>query len=271
MAATPSSGNTLFGRGAVLFDRFTSSNVQNGQYLHLGNCDNFSISTTTDVARLKDFTTSATADYNSAVKSTDVSLKISGFEVATKIMAILTLGDTTTYTQTAHTAAAQSTTLVPAGLTGVLGSFFKVSRRNISAPTLVQGANTLVSGTDYEIFDASAGVFKILAAGVTVVDATAITCNYTAAVIAAGATALDVVRAGTTANIKGSLLFLPANSTGPLIEVRAYNVSLSPDGDIGLISEDWLKWNMTGVVNSDTAGTYGGSTAEPYYRTITRQ
>lgn len=269
-ATTPSSSNTLFGRGAVLFDRFDTNGVAQGQYLHLGDCDQFGIAITTDVKELVDYTQSTSAVYNSAVAATHVELKISGFEVATKIMAILVLGDATTYTQTAFTAVAQSTTLVPAGLTGVKGSFFKVGKRNISAPTVVQAAGTLVSGTDYEIFDASAGVFHILPAGVTVVDSTAITVNYTAAVITAGATALDVVRAGTTANIKGSLLFLPSNSTGPLIEVRAYNVSLGPDGDIGLISADWLKWNMKGTVNSDAAGTYGGSTSEPYFRTITR-
>jgi hypothetical protein len=269
MAATPSSSNTLFGRGAVLFDRFDANGVAQGQYSHLGNCDNFAVSITTDVAELKDFTASSSAVYNSAVKQTNVNVKISGFEVATKVMAVLVLGDITTYTQTVFTAIAQSTTLVPASLTGVKGSFFKVGNRNISLPTLVQGGTTLVSGTDYEIFDASAGVFRILSAGAAA-DATAITVNYTAAAIAAGATALDVVRAGTTANIKGSLLFLPSNSTGPLVEVRAYNVSLSPDGDIGLISDDWLKWNMKGTVNSDSAGTYGGSTAEPYFRTITR-
>lgn len=268
MAATPSSSNTLFGRGAVMFDRFDANNVAQGQYIHLGDCDQFAISITTDVAELTDFTSSSSAVYNSATKKTNVNLKISGFEVSTKNMAILVLGDTTTYTQTAHTAAAQSTTLVPASLSNVKGSFFKVARRNISLPTLVQGANTLVSGTDYEIFDASAGVFRILPSSSTVVDATAITCNYTAAVISTSP--LDVVRAGTSANIKGSLMFLPSNSTGPLVEVRAYNVSLAPDGDIGLISDDWLKWNMKGTVNSDSAGTYGGSTSEPYFRTITR-
>jgi hypothetical protein len=268
MAATPSSSNTLFGRGAVLFDRFDANNVAQGQYLHLGDCDQFAISITTDVAELKDFTTSSSAVYNSAVKQTNVNVKISGFEVASKIMAILVLGDLTTYTQTAHTATAQTETLVPASLTGVKGSFFKSPFRSITAPTLVQGGTTLVSGTDYEIFDANAGVFRILSAGAAV-DSTAITYNYTATVLT-GATAKDVVRAGTSANIKGSLLFLPSNSTGPLIEVRAWNVSLSPDGDIGLISDDWLKWNMKGTVNSDSAGTYGGSTSDPYFRTITR-
>jgi hypothetical protein len=269
MSATPNSANTLFGRGQVFFDRFDANGVSYGQYVSLGNCDQFAISIVADEVDMTDYTQSTSLPYNRAIKKTTADIKISGFEVSTKNMAILVLGDITTYTQTAHTAAGQTETLVPAGLTNVLGSFFKAPFRSVTAPTLVQGTNTLVSGTDYEIFDASSGTFHILPAGVTVVDSTAITYNYTAAALS-GATAKDVVRAGNTALLKGSLLFLPNVATGPQIEVRIYNVSLAPDGDIGLISDDFLKWNMKGSINSDASGTYGGSSVEPFFRTITR-
>jgi hypothetical protein len=267
MAATPNSSNTLFGRGAVMFDRFDSNGVAQGQYIHLGNCSDFAISITTDVAELTDFTQSTSAVYNSAVKKTNVNVKISGFEVSTKNMGILLLGSITTYTQAAGTVS--GATLVPASLTGVKGSFFRGTKRNLTSATLTQSAATLVSGTDWEIFDASAGVFRILSGGAAA-DTAAITATYVHTALTAGSTALDVVQAGVSADIKGKLLFLPSNSTGPKIEVQAYNVSLQPDGDVGLISEDWLKWNMKGTVNSDSAGTYGGSTTEPYFRTVTR-
>jgi len=264
---TPSSSNTLFGRGAVFFDRFTSAGVQNGQYVHMGNCDTFTISSSVDKVTMTDYTQNTSADYASAIKKTNMTLKISGFEVSTKNMAILVLGDTTTFTQTS--ASVTAATLVPASLTGVLGSYFKVSGRNVSGPTVVQGTNTLVSGTDYEISDSKAGLFRILPTSVTAVDSTLITVNYTQAALS-GTTAVDVIRAGTTSDIKGSLLFVPNPGTGPQEEVRVWNVSLAPDGDIGLISDDFLKWNMTGSINSDSSGTYGGSSTDPYFRIYNR-
>ena len=269
LTSTPSPSNTLFGRGQIWFDRYTSTGVANGQFVSLGNCDQFAISTTTDEVDMTDYTQETSAVYNSAIKKTTVALKISGFEISVKNLGILLLGDQTTYTQTAHTAAAQSETLVPASLTSVLGSFFRAPFRNVSAEVLVQGTNTLVSGTDYEVFDAIAGVFRILPAGVTVVDSTAITYNYVAAAMT-GATAQDVVRAANTVNIKGKLLFIGKPATGPIMEVLAFNVSLAPDGDFPLISDDFLKWSMKGTINSDAVGTYGGSTTNPFYQVSPR-
>jgi hypothetical protein len=252
-----------------LFDRYDANGTAHGQFVSLGNCDQFAISTTTDEVDMTDYTQETSAVYNSAIKKTTVALKISGFEISLKNLGILLLGDTTTYTQTAHTATAQSETLVPASLTKLLGTFWRSPFRNVSAPTLVQGANTLVSGTDYEIFDAVAGVFRILPGSVTVVDSTAITYNYTAAVMS-GATAQDVIRAANTVNIKGKLLFLGKPATGPIVEVLAWNVSMSPDGDFGMISDDFLKWSMKGTMNSDAAGLYGGSSSNPFYQAMPR-
>jgi hypothetical protein len=269
LTQTPSPSNTLFGRGQIFFDRFDANGTDHGQFYSLGNCDSFAISTTTDEVDMTDYTQETSAVYNSAIKKTTVALKISGFEISVKNLGILLLGDQTSYTQTAHTAAAQSETLVPTAITGLLGSFWRAPFRNVSAPTLVQGANTLVSGTDYEIFDAVAGVFRILPGGVTVVDSTVITYNYTAAAMT-GATAQDVVRAANTVNIKGKLLFLGKPATGPKMEVLAFNVSLAPDGDFPLISDDFLKWSMKGTINSDAVGLYGGSSVNPFYQAMPR-
>lgn len=269
LTATPSPSNTLFGRGQIWFNRFTSAGVNNGQYVSLGNCDQFAISTTTDEVDMTDYTQETSAVYNSAIKKTTVGFKVSGFEISLKNLGILLLGDTTTYTQTAHTAAGQTETLVPASMTGLLGSSWLFPFRNISSPVVVQGTNTLVSGTDYELYDAVAGLFHILAGGTTVVDSTAITANYVAAAMT-GATAQDVIRAANTVNIKGQLLFIGKPATGPIVEVRCWNVSMAPDGDVGFISDDFLKWNMKGTANSDAVGLYGGSSTNPFYEAMPR-
>lgn len=261
--ATPSSGNVLFGRGAVFFDRFTSSGTQNGQFLHLGNCSNFSIATSVDKVTMTDYTQNTSADYASAVKKTNVTIKIAGFEVSKDNMAILVLGDLTTYTQTSGSVTAE--TIAAASLTGLLGSYFQTNNRNISGATVSQGTVSLVSGTDWEIADSKSGLIRILPTSSTVVDGTVLTASYTQAALS-GATAVDVVRAGTTSDIKGSLLFVPNPGTGPQEEVHVWNVSLAPDGEIAMISDDFLKWDMVGTINSDAAGTYGGSSTDPYFR-----
>jgi hypothetical protein len=269
MSATPSPNNTAFGRGAVLFDRFTAAGARTGEFLHLGNCSNLSIATKVQTIEMIDYTSSTSANYNQAVKKTDIDLKIDGFEISPDVLALIVMGTTTSFTQANATAAGFSTTLVPASLTSVQGKFFSIGARGITLPTLKQGTVTLVSGTDYSLFDPAAGVFQITVGG-AVVDSTAVTANYVQAAFTAGSSSLSVVQAANSATIRGRLWFLPNNTTGPNVELLAWNVSLTPDGDVPLISDDWIKWQMAGKILSDAGGTYGGSTTNPFYQTTTR-
>jgi hypothetical protein len=265
---TPSPTNTVFGRGAIFFDRFSAAGVRSGQFQHLGNCDNLATSVSSDVVDLTDYTQNTSAPYNTAIKSTDVELKISGFEFAPSILAPVFMGDTSTFTQSAVTVTTE--TIAAATLTGLKGSYFKAANRNVSAATMLQGTVTLVSGTDWEIANAYTGLFRVKPTSSTVADGTALKVNYTAAALTAGTTALETIRIFNQSNIYGQLLFVPNNSSGPNLELVAWYVSMRPDGDVSLISDDWAKWNMSGKILSDASGAYGGSANEPYGR-ITKQ
>jgi hypothetical protein len=266
--STPSTNNVVFGRGAILFDRFTAAGVRQGQFVHLGNCDNFATSVATDKVTMTDYTSQTSAPYATANKSTTVTLKIEGFEIDTKILAMLFMGDTTTYTQALTTVTTE--TIAATTLTGLKGSYFTSSLRNVSAGTMLWGTTTLVSGTDWELFNTYGGVFHVFPTSPTVVDGTVLKVNYTAAALTAGSTALDVIRAFNTASIIGRLLFVPNNTTGPNNEVVVWNCSFTPDGDIPLISDEFLKWNLVGTAQSDTAGTYGGSSTNPFMQITKR-
>lgn len=265
--STPSANNTAFGRGAILFDRFDANGVRLGQFLHLGNCDNLATSVSRDTITMTDYLENTSAAYNEATKSTTVALKISGFEIDPRVLAIVMSGDLTSYTQTST--AITGETIAAATLTNLKGSFFKAAKRNASAATMLQGTTTLVSGTDWELFNAYTALFRVLPGGSTVTDGAALTVNYTAAALS-GTGALDVVRGFNTAQVKGQLLFVPNNSTGPNFEVLMWSVTLAPDGDFSLIADDWIKWNLTGSVLSDATGSYGGSTDAPYM-TLTKR
>lgn len=260
--STPSSANTAFGRGSILVDRIVSG-ARTG-FIHLGNCENFSLSVSTDSVDMIDFTQNTSAPYNTAIKSTDVEIKITGFEFDTQVLSLPLMGDVSSYTQTAATISGE--TLASAAITGLKGKFFKAAYRNISTPIVTQGGTTLVEGTDYEIYNAYAGVFRVLPTSPTVTDGTALLGGYVRAALTAGSTALDTIRGFNQSNIYGHVLFLPNNSSGPNWEAEIWYTNFKPDGDVPLISDEFNKWNLVGKILSDATGSFGGSTNEPYMR-----
>jgi hypothetical protein len=261
---TPSPDNVMFGRGKLFFAEH-SGGAHVNQYVHLGNCDTFSVGVVPEKVSMVNYMTETSAKYKEVNKSIDIPIKASGFEFATSNMKLLFMGDTTSYTQTANTITGE--TIATAAMTGLKGKFYGTAMRNISGPILLQGATTLVSGTDYTIEDASRGVIKILSTGSTVADGTALLLTYAHAAIS---TALTIVRGGVNTSLEGRFMFMPDNTTGPDNELTIWNASLTPDGDVGFISDDFAKWNLSGQVLDDSAGTYGGSTANPYFQLLTR-
>jgi hypothetical protein len=261
---TPSSDNVTFGRGRVLFSPFVNG-AYTGQFKHLGNCDTFSIGLAPEKIQLTDVTQETSAPYKEVVKKTDMPIKISGFEFASFNMKLAFMGSETSYTQTAATL---TETLAAASLTGLKGSFFRTAKKSITINSVVQGTSTLVSGTDYEAYDSAGGVVRVIPTSPTVADGTALSIVYTAAAITA--TPRTQIVGGAVTSLSGRLVFLPQNTTGPANEVVVWNASITPDGDIPFIGDDWLKWNLSGSVQSDAAGTYGGSAANPYFYVETR-
>src|SRR5678815_1886326 len=140
--STPSPTNTVFGRGSIYLDRFDANGVRSGQFKHLGNCDNFATSVSSDDVDLVNYMENTSAPYNTARKSTDVAIKISGFEFAPSILAPVFMGDISSYTQSAVTVTTE--TIAAATITGLKGSYFRATWRNISAATMLQGTATLV-------------------------------------------------------------------------------------------------------------------------------
>ena len=251
---TPSSDNVTFGRGSVLFSPFVGG-AFTGQFRHLGNCDAFSVGIAPEKVTLIDYTTETSSPYKEVVKKVDIPIKISGFEFASFNMKLAFMGSETTYTQTAATL---TETLAASSITGLKGAFFRTAKKDISSPVVAQGTTTLTSGTDYSVYNAASGVIRVLPTGAAA-DGTALTIVYVAGAI----TSRQQVVGGVLTSQTGRLVFLPDNTTGPDQECVIWNASITPDGDIGLIGDDFLKWNLTGSVQSDAAGTYGGSSANP--------
>ncbi len=257
---TPSPSNVFLGRGAVMFDRHVGG-LRNG-FKHFGNCDTFALGIETEKLTMKDFTQQTTANYAEVLTSTNVNLSISGFELDAENAAIALLGNTALLSQSAGTVTTE--TLVPATYTGVKGKFFNTAFVKISAVIVRQGATVLTLGTDYAIFNALAGVIHILPTSPTVVDGTIITIDYTRAVVNA-ASDIRQVYGAVLAECVGTLQFVSNNATGQNQRLTVWKASLTPNGELGLISEEFGKWTLSGTALNDSAGQYGGSVASPFF------
>ena len=265
MANAPSASNVMLGRGAIYFDRRTTTDNTVGSF-HLGNCDQFGVNITTEKLTLIDNTQQSSSPYKEVVVETAVAINISGFEFSKENMALATMGANSTLTQAAASIAGE--VLASATVTNLLGKYFFLSKRDVSNVVLKQGATTHTVDDDYEIVDAARGLIRILPDG-DIADGTALTADYDHAAILT-ASALDLVFGGTSAAIEGKLRFISNNTTGPNWDFVAWNASLRPNGDIAFLSgNEFNKFTLEGTAQSDATGTYGGSSSSPYY-TLTK-
>src|SRR6185437_13525493 len=138
------------------------------------------------------------------------------------------------------------------------GTIIDTGFRNITVTDVKQAAATLVLGTDYSVFDAAAGLIRILDT-FTGTEGTQLTWDGSAAAI----TALDTVDAGSRLSINGKIKLIPHNPRGPQMELIVFNASLRPDGAIGLISNQYAAASLVGKATDDSSGTHGGSTNYP--------
>lgn len=259
MANAPSASNVMLGRGSLYYQQRTSTDSKTG-YFQLGNCDQFVWNVATEKLDLNDFTQQTTAVYASVISKTDVKFTIHGFEFSKENMGLATMGTLSNYTQSSGSVTAE--VLATATVTNLKGKSFRTQYRSISAVALKQGATTFVLNTDYTIDDASRGIITILTTG-AVADGTALTVDYTKAAITTGT--LPQVFGAVNTQIQGRLFFKSNNSTGPNWDLEVFNALVVPNGDVGLISQDFNSWTLEGTAQSDVAGAYGGSSSSPYF------
>lgn len=100
-----------------------------------------------------------------------------------------------------------------------------------TAFALKKAATTYVHGTDY-VLDAELGRIEILSGG-AIVDGDVLTCDYTVA----ASTRTRIISG--SAPVQGALRFIAYNPVGDNIDYYLPSVSLSPNGDFALKTEEW--------------------------------
>lgn len=233
---TPSSDNLLLGRGALYLAPYVDG-VPAGEF-HLGNVTSFSINTSDEVKEKYESMTHNSALYDATVVKRTITTKIVGDEFSTDNLALNLMGDIVAVTQASGTVSDETLTAAAKP-----GRFYPTKFRNIKDVVVSVGAATKVEGTDYTV-DAATGRIYIVPTGTIAAGATVVV-DYGYSTLN-----LQAVQGGVVSNIYASLRFIGDPAKGPKYEVQIGKVQITPDGELGLISDDYGQWSLTGRVMS---------------------
>lgn len=240
----PSSENLLLGKGQVFFDRLTSAGVTTG-LKHLGNVETFELTTADDTVEKYSSMVKSAPLYKRVNRRRTVTLRITGDEFHPENMALATMGDLAVLVQVATPIVAEA--VYPATFPGAYFTTKKLGP--VTAVVVKFGAGAGVLGVDYAVINANAGLIRILPGTILT---GAVTVDYTPTAYTA-TTGPKVVGGGNSGIIQGKILYVGDPAAGPAQMVEVWSVSISPDGAIGLISEDFATMSLTATVQDDSA------------------
>ncbi len=261
----PFENNYTLGRGEIYFARKDPITGNLGGERYIGNTPAANL--TAEEEKLEHFS----SDRGIRIKDKSVTLQVNytgTLEVDNidyENVALFFLGETEqlTFAQTTRTGE-------PVGLPGVgveKGMFYQLGMsaanptgaKGIIFPgtagtafSLTNGGTPLVAGTDY-VLNAELGRVEILATSTAVEDGDELTATYTIA-----ASTRQRVISGSTA-VAGALRYVAYNPEGRQIDYYMPSVSLSPNGDFALKSDEWqvIPFNIDVTKrDADTAAIY---------------
>jgi hypothetical protein len=242
--AAPSSENLLLGKGQVFFDRFDVNGVSQGLN-HLGNVETFELTTADDKVQKFSSMSAGAPLYKEVNRRRTITLKITGDEFHPENMALITMGSQAVLVQAATAVVAE-----PVWAATKPGKYFSTAKLGpITAVAVKFGAGTGVLGTDYAIINASVGIIRVLPGTVLT---GAVTVDYTPTAYTSP-TGPAVVSGGVSGVVQGRIYFIGDPSTGPKVTVNVWRVNMSPDGAVGLISDDFAQMSLTAAVLDDSA------------------
>jgi hypothetical protein len=241
----------MLGKGSILLDRFDPTSGFATGFQHLGNCTKFELDLKDDIAELYQSLNKNVTLIATAVKKRQPKISITGTDFSASVMAIsqMAAGKTSvattavTFTAEVLVTAAQSAT--------AKGRFFRLLNGNVdnvgTPPALTQNAVPLVAGTDYVVVDAQKGLIYF-PVGSSIDGTHSVTCTYHTLV---GSN--DHVAGATIPFVQGHILFVPDPVDGQKIGCDIWRCNLNPNGQLGLIADDYGNWTLDGNILDDTA------------------
>jgi hypothetical protein len=240
----------MLGKGSILLDRFDPVSGLPTGLQHLGNCTKFELDLKDDIAELYQSLNKNVTLIATAVKKRQPKIAITGTDFSSTHMAIAQMSPgKTTLASTATTFTAE-VLITAAQAPNAIGRYFRLLNRNVdnvtTPPALTSNSVPLVAGTDFVVADPVQGLIYIpVGSSITT---HAVTCTYNTLV---GSN--DQVAGATVPFVQGHILFVPDPVDGQKIGCDIWRVNMNPNGQLGLIAEDYGNWTLDGNILDDTA------------------
>ena len=241
----------MLGKGSILLDIFDANGAATG-LRHLGNCTKFELDLKDDIAELYQSLNKSVTLIATALKKRQPKIAITGTDFSSDHMAIFQMSAGKTTVATTATTYTDEV-LISATVTGAKGRFFQTAHRNLDMATAnvpvltLQPSTVLATPADYVVSDPVAGLIYI-PVGSSITDTTAVKITYHTVV---GSN--DHVAGATVPFQQGHIVFDPDPVDGQKIGCDIWRVNLNPNGNVGLIADDYGNWTLDGNILDDTA------------------
>jgi hypothetical protein len=254
MATEPVANDVLLGSGRLYIDRFVSG-AASGNERFVGNCTAFEIKPSTQRIEKRSSVDSARAVLRSDVTAADLDISITLDEFNAENLALALFGEAGLYTQTGASVTDEAHANVQQG------SYVRLAYRGISSVVVTSDpAGTTYDVTDDYTVDAVEGRIYIVPGG-AIADDAEILVDY-----AYETQSKTAVRGVVASSIKALLRYVSDNPDSPEHSLLVWRAALSGESAVGLISDNYANFQLTGKVESD-ADTHP---TEPHYRIIRR-
>lgn len=257
--STPNAENLSLGAGNVYFDRFDAAGKSTG-FRHCGNVEQLNRSVTVETKEKKSSMSGARGILKSANVGSEAELSLLFNEYDSENLALAFLGTEAAFLQNAQ--ASVTAGVINGGQAIVLDRWYSLGALNVTVTDLKQGVTTLTVGTDYEV-NAEAGMVRVLSTGVGTAAVTTWDGSVPAIVANDGKRVIQGLAVG---KIEGAIRFISATdqAAGPRFIADWWKVSITPDGDLPFISEDFGAFTLKAKVQIDSTKAAG----EQYERII---
>jgi hypothetical protein len=248
----------MLGKGSILLDVFDPTGLPTGLQ-HLGNCTKFELDLKDDIAELYQSLNKSVTLIATALKKRQPKIAITGTDFSSTHMAIAMMAAGKTTLATTATTFTAEQLISAAQAPNAIGRYFRTANMNVdnvgTPPVLTSNAIVLTLGTDYVVADAALGLFYIPVGSTIATHAVTITYHTLVG-------NFDQVAGATVPFVQGHILFDPDPVDGQKIGCDIWRVNLNPNGQIGLIADDYGNWTLDGNILDDTAN----HPTDPFYQ-----
>lgn len=246
----PVSHVPMLGKGSILLDRFDPTTGLPTGFQHLGNCTKFELDLKDDIAELYQSLNKNVTLIATAVKKRQPKISITGTDFSSVHIAIAQMSAGKTAVATTATTITAELLITAAQAPTAIGRFFRFANKNLdnvgTPPVFTSNSVTLSNTTDIIVVDPVQGIAYVPAGSTIATHDVTVTYHTLVG-------SQDHVAGATIPFVQGHILFVPDPVDGQKIGCDIWRCNLNPNGQLGLIADDYGNWSLDGNILDDTA------------------